>query len=89
MGMDGILDGNRDQVDLRRKKLDEIVMGLSGALDPILYVLLMKRRLELLTTKVNKLQNTVDVWKNESFRNEKMVKELSSKLQFLRKKVDK
>jgi hypothetical protein len=83
-----IIKTKRDEIRVRPRNVEEIVREWCGAEDPTQYILLMKRRLELLSGKVNKLQNTVDIWKNETKEKEKLLNDLKWKFRYLKKKIE-
>ena len=73
--------------DLKLKSLLELVSEWSGpSMDPTMYVIFMKQRIGYLTKKVTRLQNTVDVWKNEVQAKDKEIKDMKWKVRFLKKK---
>jgi hypothetical protein len=60
-----------------------IVKDWCGAVDPLTYVIMMKRRIDAMAAKIVRLQNTVDVWKAEVRDKEQKVSELARKVKFL------
>lgn len=69
------------------ESLSDVVRSMAGGLDPRLYVLMMKRRIDSLTAKLTRTTNSVDVWKNEAVHKGREIEELKSRIRYLNKKL--
>jgi hypothetical protein len=58
---------------------------MSGDVDPVLFVAVMKVKFDSMTEKIVRLQNTVSIWKDEAIKNKKETEMLKSKIRYLKK----
>lgn len=82
------LGEHRDQSTsaLRIQTLEETIAEWSNGVDPVLYVIMMKKRLEWTTKKMSKLKNHVSVWKWEAEKSLRAKEALERKVKFLNKR---
>jgi hypothetical protein len=68
------------------RRLLDLVREWSDGIDPLTYVVMMKKRIDTLSGKVVRLNNTVEIWKGEATSKGKEVGDLKRRLHFLKKK---
>lgn len=71
----------------KEKDLYDAVRGWSGAMEPLCYIHVTKKRVNVLTTKLTRAMNTVDIWKAESASKGKEIDALKRRVQYLNKKL--
>lgn len=87
-GAASVLSEERSAVErpLRLHTLEETVGELSNGIDPIVYVLMMKKRIEKMSRRMTILKNTANVWKSTAENSEKKCYDLERKIRFLKKR---
>ncbi len=68
-----------------REALYHCVSGWCGEMDPLLFVYMMKSRNSALSAKVARLKNTVDILKYEADKLSNEIKQLKTRIRFLKK----
>jgi hypothetical protein len=61
------------------------IANMSGDVDPVLFVAVMKVKFDSMSEKIVRLQNTVSIWKDEAIKNKKETEMLKSKIRYLKK----
>jgi hypothetical protein len=64
------------------------VEAWSGSMNPLMYLWCMRGRMLSMTAKINRLRNTVDIWKSEADKAKNEVASLKWKLKMIRKTGD-
>jgi hypothetical protein len=87
-GASSVLSERREAVvePLRVQTLEETVLEWSNGVEPITFVVLMKKRNDMMMRKISLLRNTVDVWKSEAEKSLCRCRELERKVKFLKKR---
>ena len=87
-GACSVLSENRRAIQepFRLHGLRETVEEWSNGVDPIVYVVMLKRRTDKMARKITIMKNTIDVWKNEAAVMNKKCAELEKKVRFLKKR---
>jgi hypothetical protein len=71
------------------QRMVDLVSEWSDGVDPLTYIVMMKRRIDDMSGKITRLKNTATIWKEDSISREKEVGELKKKLRFLKYRNDK
>jgi hypothetical protein len=66
--------------------VEEMVEKWSGGIDPCIYVLMMKSRLDKTNAILLRQKNTIEVWKGEAMKQKEKAETLSRRLWFTKKK---
>ena len=71
---------------LRRHTLEETISEWSNGIDPMIYVLMLKRSNERMTRKLSIMRNTIDIWKAEAEKDKSNCVDLKRKIKFMKKR---
>jgi hypothetical protein len=67
--------------------LEDVIQGWSGGVDPILFTLMMKGRVDTMSGTILRQKNTIDIWKGEALKHKEKAEDLARRLRYAKKGV--